>query len=223
MSWSPCRSSCSPPLTPRSLGPPMSWFKRSAPEPDLPRSFGYKIQWLAVRHDDPMRVAEVIGLRKLKSSTWAKGIAPGLSPPIFVTPVLDGWVLVVEFPLPDDGVGFLGRVSAELRTRVCYFQSHRGVSAVSWAFAEEGQVRRLYTYADGETYADHGDPMPEEVELGLRYGHEFDDAEGEVSDDEWEKLPDEATVLALAGVWSIDPMTIEERFTEPSTGWVGKL
>jgi hypothetical protein len=200
----------------------MSWFKRSAPTPDLPRSFGYKIQWLAVRHDDPMRVAEAIGLRKLKPATWAKGIAPGLSPPIFVTPVLDGWVLAVEFPLPEDAVSVLGRVSSELRTRVCHFASHRGVSMVSWGVAENGKVQRLYTYADGQTYANHGDPMPEEVELGLRYGHEFDNIEGEVDDDDWDKLPDEGTVLVLAGKWSIDPMTIEERFTEPSTGWTGK-
>lgn len=204
------------------LGQPMSWFKRSAFDPDQPRSFGYKIQWLGVRHEDPMSGAEVVGLKKLKPASWATGMKPGLSPPIFVTPVLDGWVLVVEFPLPDDGVVFLERVSAELRTRVCHFQSHRGVSAVSWAFAESGEVQRLYTYADGETYANHGDPMPDELELGLRYGHEFDNAEGEVSDDEWDKLPDESTVLVLAGRWSLDPTTIEDRFREPSTGWVGR-
>ena len=199
----------------------MFWFKRSDPTPDKPRSFGYKTQWLAVRHDDPKRVAVAVGLRKLKPSTWAKGIAPGLSPPIFVTPVLDGWVLVVEFPLPNDGVPFLERVSAELRTRVCHFASHRGVSAVSWGFAEDGYVRRLYTYADGQTYTNHGDPMPEEVELGLRYGHEFD-GNDDVSDDDWDKLADEGAVLVLAGTWSIDPMTIEKRFTEPSLGWIGK-
>lgn len=199
----------------------MSWFKRT-PKPDLPRAFGHKTQWLAVRHDDPMRVAEVVGLEKLTPATWEKGIARGLSPPIFVTPVLDGWVLVVEFPLPDDAVGFLGRVSAELRTRVGHFGSYRGVSLVSWGIAESGEVHRLYTYADGETYDDHGEPTPEETELGLRYGHEFDHIEGDVPDDEWDRLPDEETVLVLAGRWFLDPTTIEEKFKHPSLGWVGK-
>ena len=199
----------------------MSWFKRTDPTPDLPRSFGYKTQWLAVRHDDPMRVAEGIGLRKLKPASWAMGMRSSFKLPIFVTPVLDGWVLVVEFPLPDDGVKFLERASAELRTRVCSFASYRGVSAVSWGIADEGHVRRLYTYSDGKTYTNHGDPMPEEVELGLRYGHELE-GNDDVADDEWDKLPGEGTVLVLAGKWSIDPMTIEKRFTEPSTGWIGK-
>jgi len=31
------------------------------------------------------------------------------------------------------------------------------------------------------------------------------------------------TVLVLAGRGSLDPITTEDRFTEPSTGWIGKL
>ena len=199
----------------------MSWFKRSDPAPDLPRSFGYKTQWLAVQHDDPMRVAAGIALKKLKPASWAMGMRSSFRLPIFVTPVLDGWVLVVEFPLPDDGVRFLERASAELHARVCHFASHRGVSAVSWGIAEDGHVRRLYTYSDEKTYCNHGDPMAEEVELGLRYGHEFEGAD-DVAHEERDKLPNEGTVLVLAGKWAIDPMTIEKRFTEPSTGWIGK-
>jgi hypothetical protein len=32
----------------------------------------------------------------------------------------------------------------------------------------------------------------------------------------------ELGLLVLAGKWSIDSMTIEERFAEPSLGWIGK-
>ena len=41
------------------------------------------------------------------------------------------------------------------------------------------------------------------------------------SDDQWDNLPDEATALVLAGRWSLDPTTIEDRFTEVSAGWIG--
>ena len=192
----------------------MRWFKRRAgPKPDLPISFGYKTQWLAAKHPDPVQVAAAAGLHGLELASWTDG----LSRSMFVTPVLDGWVLAVGFALPDAGDEFLRRLSGALHTRVCHFGSHRGVDLVSWGMAEDGELHRLYTYADGQTLENVGAPMPEEITLGIRYPHELGD--GEVADAELDKLPGEDTVLTLAGLWSIDPMTIEEQFTEPSLGW----
>ena len=42
-------------------------------------------------------------------------------------------------------------------------------------------------------------------------------------DDEFDKLADEMSVVSNAGRWSLALTTIEDRFTEPSTGWLGKL
>jgi hypothetical protein len=71
-------------------------------------------------------------------------------------------------------------------------------------------------YADGTTYLDHGAPLAEERELGFRYHDELRDS-GVEDDDEWDRLPDEARVLELAGMLSVDPSRLDQ-LTESSAG-----
>jgi len=78
-----------------------------------PVGFGYKHAWLAIRTEDMEAAADALGVIDAHPASWAVGIKAayeaGLGPPpVFLTPVVDGWTLAVlgggEL-LEDDGVG----------------------------------------------------------------------------------------------------------------------
>lgn len=60
--------------------------------PDKPVPFGYKNSWLCVKAGSPEEVIEKIGLKNPRVSTWKDGV---YGSGVFVSPVLDGYVLVV--------------------------------------------------------------------------------------------------------------------------------
>ena len=64
--------------------------------PDAPRPFGYKTGWLAVRTTDSAAVRRALGLKDPVIANWESGLElAGASGKVFVTPVLDGFVLVI--------------------------------------------------------------------------------------------------------------------------------
>ena len=86
---------------------------------------------------------------------------------------------------------------------------------------------RLYGYLGerGETLFDIGGQTDAEASLGFRF---FDERSPEASDpkvDYWARedltFPNEDHVMQLAGKWSIDPTTLEER--EVGDGWLGEV
>ncbi len=93
--------------------------------------------------------------------------------------------------------------------------------------AQRGTVIRLYGYSGnrGETIADIGNQTDAEASLGFRF---FDERSPEASDpqiDYWAQedlaFPYEGHVIQLAGRWSIDPTTLDER--EVGDGWLGEV
>ncbi len=203
----------------------------------MSRSFGYKCAWIAVRTDSPLTVATALGLRNLRPSSWEEGIAAAyryepkviLSRHAFLTPPIDGWTLCVStafFKLEREQqlVPFLCNLSRQLQTVVQCFQTHRVVEAHTWGWAESGNLMRLYGYLGerGETLFDIGGQTDAEASLGFRF---FDERSPEASDpkvDYWARedltFPNEDHVMQLAGKWSIDPTTLEER--EVGDGWL---
>ena len=65
-------------------------------DPDSPVPFGYKCNWLCVKSDKPMDVIEKLGLKNAEPSNWDKGIEMAYNGYRFVSPALDGYVLVVN-------------------------------------------------------------------------------------------------------------------------------
>ena len=76
--------------------------KEISTEPDGPVPFGYKTCWTAVRCEDPERVIAALKPRSRQAANWSTGLAAAYAEPsvVFVSPCLDGFVLVIGAYVP---------------------------------------------------------------------------------------------------------------------------
>jgi hypothetical protein len=97
-----------------------------------------------------------------------------------------------------------------LGTDVQFFATHRVVEGHAWAWADGEGLKRAFFYL-GETdeyLLNSGATTPSEGDL-------------ECLDPSHETVPDESTVLWVAGAWSLDPTGLRERFGEAPEGYLG--
>ncbi len=244
--------------------------------PDTPVNFGYKVNWFAVRTEQPALVAQTLNLTNRRPANWQTGIAAGYARPdrgdphswVFVSPPIGGWVFVVgsDLPLPDlrdvtarqggaidprfeQLFGALSKAFPEVQ----FFASYRVVGLDGWARARGGRVERIFLIADGEVYANAGVQSVEERRLkfldlsGLSparageaifanaeqrntqeeqlvaKGMDPKEARHQLAQAQRDPIPDEDDTMAIAGAWSIDPNSLEDRKLPPSVGLVGEL
>ena len=191
-------------------------------EPDRPTSFGYKGTWLAVKGNDPQEIAAATGIRKLQPCNWAIGIESAYRDAVFVTPPIDGWVLLPgvagSFPDADsnDGITEVKKLLNDLSIRfgeAQYFGTHRGVGYVSWLRSINGEIIRAYAHADGNTLIVEGQPTPIEQQYQL-----VNTLSEEPGYQEREDLTYacEEEVMTIAGAWSVNPSTLHERHDLPA-------
>lgn len=183
--------------------------------PDKPVPFGYKNSWLCIRAGSPEEVIEKIGLKSPRVCGWNDGICGGHG--VFVSPVLDGYVLVVGWgmdvldtdPARLDG---LAKKFPELQ----FFSTHRVAEYHAWVKYLSGELIRGYGYCggEGEVFMNRGAVTPEEKELGL-------DNLIASTDDDWEtrEFPDEQNVLDIAAAWGVDTLFQSKTYPE-STGFL---
>lgn len=182
--------------------------------PDAPRSFGFKCWWVAVKASGAPEVAQALQQLELASPlgpcNWACGLERALrglgSRLAFVTPAVDGWVFVINWPADSErDLEPLARLSAALRRPVFGFGSHRGVNAATWCIAEGGRIKRAWGRADGRTLYDLGVETGDERALDISFAA----APAHDDDERWERNAHESTVIALASRWTRDPTTLE--------------
>jgi len=209
----------SSPETPRAPAPDV------APVDDRPVSFGPKCLWIAVRGATPAAVARALQLDNVAPSTWATGVRSAYGGRVFVTPPLgSGWVLAASVGFPDTGdalhadetTPFLERL-APLFPEVQFFATHSVIQWHAWARYVNGTAVRKFSFLgeDGTFIWDQGAPTPEEQKLGLVFKR--------VAAKEDDPLPLERNVMALAGLWSVDPSKLGAANLPPSLGLVGSL
>lgn len=184
---------------------------------NTPQPFGYKCIWLVVKSSDPKAVSKKLGFTGVKKSSWEDGIEAAYEDygRVFVSPPLDGWVLVVSCSLPAPGDGPVNVLSM-LQTlsreygEAQYFCTHRVTELHAWVKAIDGQIVRAYGYSgeQGGVIWNEGEPTPEERELGFSVA------------DEW--TPDEEAALAIAAKWSIDTSFSSSRYA-PAAGLAGEI
>ena len=152
--------------------------------PDAPEAFGYKTFWFAIRTADSAAVVDALDFGPATPANWASGIAAtyGEDDPqmpeswVFVSPPVDGWVLVtgarLPYPVAIDEHPEIGRkfdtVFARLMARfadVQFFGSYRVADLVTWARARGGQPERIFCYADGGVLTNFGEQTAEEAQL----------------------------------------------------------
>lgn len=177
-------------------------------EPDHPQPFGYKMNWAAVRCQEPERVMAALKPQGRQAANWRTGMAAAYAGRgLFVSPCLDGFVLVVGRDLPAAGM------EEPSFSEIQIFCSHRVSSCYSWELYAAGACVRRYAYEDSRV-EETGPLTPAEQALG------FDRFSG--ADRESGRVPDEEDVLDLAAAWGIDPR-FEKKTYPPSTGWLCTL
>lgn len=173
--------------------------------------FGGKQAWLAVRDGDPEQVLEALGLRDLGEVPWRDGVdlAYLTDDRVAVTPALPGvgdshWVLAVgRWLLRPSTVVDVTALSAELKTEVQFFASHRVTELHRWQRAVAGEPVRLFGYVGqtGEVTSWMGDPDETERAVGLP----------PLLEEETTVLVAEQDVLKVAAAWSLDPTMLDGR------------
>ncbi len=199
--------------------------------PDLPRAFGYKMAWLAVRTDDPSSLAQWLGLTDGRPANWNAGVGTVYDDEmgdgkVFVTPSLDGWTFVLGLSLPHPVTGrfvdkltpILMRLGAQYQD-VQYYFTYPLIDFFAWARVKDGRLVRGFAVNDEGVVWNKGKITPEERALGLRLfelrgvRERQGDAGGELV-----LYPTEAHVLRIAEAWGINPVKLEDRAAEPETG-----
>lgn len=171
-------------------------------EPDLPVPFGYKCNWLCIKSDSPMDVILKLGLKNYEPSNWDKGIEMAYNGFRFVSPALNGYVLVVNY-----GMDLLTLApelldeSAKKFPELQYFTTHRVSEYHAWVKYVSGEMVRGYGWCgcDGEVLMNRGELTPEETHLGFT-----DLITSSADDPEKVQLPTEDHVLEIAAAWGID-------------------
>lgn len=195
--------------------------------PDVPEDFGLKINWFAVNTSDVGAVLKALNLGTGQIANWSSGVRSAYSSRIggyekdlaFITPPVNGWVMVAGASLPypvmhtadrHDGIGsafdiLYARLGACF-SDVQFFGSYRGVGFVAWARMQTGEISRMFAFGDGDVYANIGTQTAEEVALGLPELNSLslEEATAKMFNGET-SLPDEEAPLLLAERWSINP------------------
>jgi hypothetical protein len=185
------------------------------------RSFGIKCAWLAVRSREPEEVARALDLQQLNPTAWPNGLAAVHAypqkqalKPVFVCPAVDGWVLCpFSFALASlEQFNFkqLSRQFGETQRFLTY-----GVTDLhQWERWVDGElVRRFGAEADVLLF-EIGERPDEETQVRLSRPD---------ADTATPRMADEDMVLAIAGRWSVNPMTLDEHTSLPVDGWLGGL
>ena len=184
-------------------------------------------RWLAVRSADLHLVQAALGLRNPRPCSWEEGLTRSQDNKLYLSPPVNGWILVMGGGLPDpaDDVDKCFRFILELSRQigqVQFFSLNRIVSHHAWALADQGRVVRAYAWA-GRTVWNQGKPTGAERRLRLRC---FDYGELPVRKDFTTMDPVAANtekVPLLAARWSIDTMTVDARALREGRGIAGKV
>jgi hypothetical protein len=186
-------------------------------EPDFPQPFGYKIEWLAIKNETSQSVIEKLGLEIINEANWTSGISYVYDynmRSIFVSPVLDNYILVI---MGDSGEANTCEKLIEYAEKFGefqYFGNHRVSDCYAWAKFSGKEIVRAYFYRDSELEV-KGKITEEEISLGFA---QFPQTENYYEEDKEYKYPDEENVFEIAGAWSINP-AFENHNYEKSTGF----
>lgn len=202
-----------------------------------PVAFGYKMSWLAIRSTEPHAAVEALEIEGPTSTPWAEAVEAVYAldavahRPVFVTPPIDGWVLVASPAFFDEisdtepaRMGrFVAGIARKLDTEVQLFGTHRVVEGHAWARADSEGLARAYAYLGeiGACLLDEGERTSVERDLELVTAKAAE-AGAAALDGEIDP-PGEETVMRVAAAWSLDPTRLEDDHPDMGDGWLGRL
>jgi len=213
---------------------------------DRPVSFGPGATWVATPTDRPKLVAELLDA-VVGPSRWMTGVGlAGDDDRIYVTPTVDGWVLVPGYRANDDDLAVLGQRLGVAQS----FMADAAHGKLRWALCRGTDVVRRVDVrwpVDGDGEGGNGGggnggggnggggnggagaPAPPAVEVVTRGALTEAERVAGVPEDlpaavgSGAVVADNALVLAVAGQWSIDPSTFDDRDEPAGPGWLGRV
>jgi len=189
--------------------------------------FESSCRWLAIRGENPQKVQAALNLHNPTTCTWEEGLAEARDRKLFISPPINGWILVVGAGLPDPGEDvdvcfrFLSHLSRKLG-QVQFFNANRVLQHHTWARLNAGHVLRAYAWA-GQTVWNQGRFTLLEADLGMRcfdYGEHAPAADFGQTD---HAAANTEKVMVLAARWSVDPAAIDQRRLRHGHGIAGDL
>ncbi len=196
--------------------------------PDMPREFLNATGWLCIKNATPQKVIKVLGLKNDQRANWESGlkaIYEGFMEKVFVSPLINGYVLVIGY-IPfgvkktvKEELSVLDKLAEEFEEMSC-FTTQDTVDIHVWAKYVSGKMKRGYGWLgeSGVVYLNEGNLTPEEHKLG--FTNLITDTECD-----WEKVdfPDVEHVHAMAKIWGIAPDLSDIQLPEADTGYVCEL
>jgi hypothetical protein len=190
-------------------------------------TFDNPCRWLVIKSANVPAVQTALGLDNPIQCSWDEGFAKLSEHDLFISPPVQGWILVVGSGLPDpfdeidECYKFVLRLSREFG-HVQFFAANRIVNHHAWVRAEGSRVIRAYAWA-GETLWNQGGPSPAESDLNV---HCFDYGEEPETftlsgQDTYTTNADK--VMFLAARWSFDPTSVDEEMVSTAYGIAGDL
>ncbi len=184
-------------------------------EPSEPLPFGPDSSWLALATDDIDAVADVLGLVARHPCSWSRALrlACGTGPDVVVTPPLPTphgpFTLVAPLrhldPSEDRFFSYLEELSREFKTAL-FFATHAQAGYHAWAKAVGGEMQRAFAV---DTL--HNETL---IDLGAA-----DEAERQII----AAGMGDAAVLAMAGLWSVDPSKLPALSLPPTLATAARL
>ena len=183
-------------------------------------------RWMAIRTRNLRAVQEALGLNNATPCSWTEGLTRANDRGLFVSPPVNGWVLVIGPRLPDPSEDvdasfrLLLRLSRELG-EVQFFSVNRVVGHHAWARFENGRAIRGYAWA-GETLWNQGFQTWAERKLGLKCLDYFEGTRLHFAELEQIRANAERIML-LAAIWSVDPTSVDSTTMSDAIGIAGDL
>ena len=106
---------------------------------------------------------------------------------------------------------------------VQYFGSYRVTDYLAWAKAEDGKWIRRFETSGSCILENFGEQTAAEKSLNLVYIESEEEFEQDEVFEKWIAAQDEETPAQLAGLWSINPLELENMDLPPSTGYLGYI
>jgi hypothetical protein len=197
--------------------------------PDAPLAFGHDAIWMAVRSRSTQAVAQALQLVHTAPANWRSGLqavhqplpcTPGL---VFVTPPIQGWVLVTgALPYPggtsdSDAASLLLQQLSEQFHAVQYFGAHSGIAWHGYARYEGGELQRAFACVDSVDHSiwNFGSKQDEPLSAQqLTPGAINGSPSGDVA---WHQN----RVFQMAERWSVNPQGLGAMVLPHSLGLVG--
>lgn len=199
----------------------IEWYPRQ------PLLFSNPKSWLAIKAACAEEVLTALDLNHPAPCSWNEGLELAEEEKLFISPPVEGWVLVfgAGLPDPDDDIDEFFKFITELSRKaglVIYFRAERVFDHHAWVKALNGRVIRAYAWADN-TLWNQGDLTQAERDLKLRCGA-YAAPEEPVSPRAREAARFNCDRLAaLAARWSVDPKSIDARLVKQQFGIAGEF